>query len=357
MAMPAPINVIGAVLLVLLTIVWVTKTHGAFDPDAFATSDILVTATPIKAFRKSYPKQTEFGRLKFVGGLVLDAEVRQFGGWSGLAFDPDGKEFIAISDRGAWMTATLQYADGVPSGIANARFGPLLDENGKAFDRHRDRDSESIAIADGKSHEGQVIVGFEQHARLARYDVTPQGLSKTLGLLALPRAADEMARNNGFEAMTVMRGGAFKGHTIAVSERLYDPWRNHTGWIWASDGIKPFHITNIGDFDITDIASLDDGTLFVLERRFRWLEGVKMRVRRIAPDMLVPGATITGETLFKANMDYEIDNMEGLSATRSADGNSVILTMISDDNFNDKIQRTVLLQFSLPAAETAKTQP
>ena len=44
-------------------------------------------------------------------------------------------------------------------------------------------------------------------------------------------------------------------------------------------------------------------------------------------------------------MGYQIDNMEGLSVHRAADG-ALVLTLISDDNFS-MLQRTLLLQFTL----------
>jgi hypothetical protein len=44
-------------------------------------------------------------------------------------------------------------------------------------------------------------------------------------------------------------------------------------------------------------------------------------------------------------MGYQIDNMEGLSVHRTADG-ALVLTLISDDNFSP-LQRTILLQFTL----------
>jgi hypothetical protein len=44
-------------------------------------------------------------------------------------------------------------------------------------------------------------------------------------------------------------------------------------------------------------------------------------------------------------MGFQIDNMEGLSAHRSPEGETV-LTLVSDDNFS-LIQRTLLLQFTL----------
>jgi hypothetical protein len=165
-----------------------------------------------------------------------------------------------------------------------------------------------------------------------------------------------MRRNQGLEGMTVMKGGPHKGSIVAFSERLYDAARNHTGWLWTGQGPQTLHLKNVGDFDVTDLASLDDGTLFVLERRFRWLEGVKMRLVRISPEELGRGRTIEGEMLIEADLNDEIDNMEGLAVTRLKRG-TVLITMISDDNFNPVLQRTILLQFALKRAEQAKAPP
>ena len=46
-------------------------------------------------------------------------------------------------------------------------------------------------------------------------------------------------------------------------------------------------------------------------------------------------------------MAYEIDNMEGLSVREGKDG-EILITMISDDNFNTFLQRTILIEFALP---------
>ncbi len=43
-----------------------------------------------------------------------------------------------------------------------------------------------------------------------------------------------------------------------------------------------------------------------------------------------------------------VDNMEGLSAHRAKNGD-LIFTLISDDNYNRSLQRTLLLQFAWPA--------
>ena len=56
---------------------------------------------------------------------------------------------------------------------------------------------------------------------------------------------------------------------------------------------------------------------------------------------------ITGVTLLDVGADtHEIDNMEGLAVHTDATG-TVVLTLVSDDNFNSYLQRSVLLQFAL----------
>jgi hypothetical protein len=86
--------------------------------------------------------------------------------------------------------------------------------------------------------------------------------------------------------------------------------------------------------------------MLVLERRFRWLEGVKMRIRQLAIADIKPGARLEGRVLIQADNGFEIDNMEGIAVHRGS-GGETILTLISDDNFNSLLQRTLLLQFTL----------
>ena len=93
----------------------------------------------------------------------------------------------------------------------------------------------------------------------------------------------------------------------------------------------------------------------LLERRFRYSEGVKMRVRRIAAADLKPGALIEGDVLLEAHDNLNIDNMEAITATRSAAGETV-LTLMSDDNFS-LLQRTLIMQFALPADKRVAAEP
>lgn len=296
------------------------------------------------------------GKVTFRGGLVLSSLSPDFGGWSGLLLAADARSLFAISDVGTWMTAKIDYEDANLSALTDARIGSLPMRKRAAIGRKRDLDSESVALESGTIENGTILVAFERRHRIERYVVSPDGVAPGKGGLRLPAGARKMRANQGIEALTVLKGGPRKGAPIAFSERLYDVSRNRTGWLWTRKGPVALRLQDIGDFDITDTASLDDGTLFVLERRFRWTEGVKMRLRRIAPGDVKPGKTMKGEILLEANLNNQIDNMEGLAATRLENGD-VLITMISDDNFNHMLQRTLLLQFSVNDAAHAKARP
>jgi hypothetical protein len=61
----------------------------------------------------------------------------------------------------------------------------------------------------------------------------------------------------------------------------------------------------------------------VLERRFHYSEGVKMRIRRITAAELKRGSL---ETLLEADDNLNIDNMEGIAAHRAASGETILLS-------------------------------
>ena len=83
----------------------------------------------------------------------------------------------------------------------------------------------------------------------------------------------------------------------------------------------------------------------LLERKFSWIGGVGIRIRRVALADVKPGAVVDGPSIFNADLGQEIDNMEGIDAHVTPEGDTV-LTLVSDDNFS-LIQRNLLLQFTL----------
>jgi hypothetical protein len=317
------------------------------DPPApTRIESIEINARPIAHFERSRPEVKRFGRLEFRGGLVLTSPSVNFGGWSGLVMAADGKSLLAISDVGSWMTADVVHDGSRPTGLARARLGPLLGSRGQPLINKREQDAEGLTLLDGTLQRGTLLIGFERLHRIGRFPVRNGQVGAPTGYLKLPADAKGMRENQGIEAVAVLQGGPRKGAIVALAERLTRGSGYHTGWIWVGSEAQRFQLQDIDGFNITDAASLADGSLLVLERYFRWTEGVKMRLRHIAANEIAPGARITGKTLFQGDSSFEIDNMEGVAVHR-APGGETIVSLISDDNFNQLLQRTLLLQFTL----------
>jgi hypothetical protein len=315
-------------------------------PPPTSIESLEINARPILHFERSRPDVKRFGQLEFRGGLVLGSPSANFGGWSGLVMEADGKSLLAISDVGSWMTADVTYEGSRPTGLARARLGPLLGSRGQPLQNKREQDAEGVTLLDGNLQRGTLLISFERLHRVGRFPVRDRQVLGPIGYLKLPADAKGMRENQGIEAIAVLQGGPRKGSVVAFAERLTRGSGYHTGWIWGSGEAQKFQLQDIDGFNITDAASLADGSLLVLERYFRWSEGVKMRLRHIAASEVAPGARIAGRTLFEGDSSFEIDNMEGLAVHRAAGGETIV-SMISDDNFNHLLQRTLFLQFTL----------
>jgi hypothetical protein len=311
-----------------------------------AIEKVEIEARPIAHFQRARPDAKRFGALEFRGGLVLTSRSRHFGGWSGLAMAPDGKSLLAISDIGVWMTADLAYDGTRPAKLVHAELGPLRGTGGRPLRNKREQDAEALALVDGTLARGTVLIGFERVHRIGRFEIRDRKVRAPAGYLRLPAEAFRMQPNQGIEALAVLQGGPHKGSVVAFAERFTRGSGYHTGWMWVKGEPRAIHLKDIDRFNITDAAGLPDGSLLVLERYFRWTEGVKMRIRHLAAAEIVPGARLTGRTLIEADSAFEIDNMEGMAVHRGPRGETVV-TLVSDDNFNSLLQRTVLLQFTL----------
>jgi hypothetical protein len=313
-----------------------------------AAQPVEVRASRIAGFDKANPSRKRFGRLEFRGGLVLTSDNDKFGGLSDLVVAADGRRFTSITDEGGWLAGEIVLEGSVPTGLANVRLGRLLAMSGRELERKPNSDAEGMALLNGDLTRGTVLIAFERNHRIGRFPVRNGAISAPTGYIKLPGEARRMKSNSGIEAVAVLQGGPHKGSILAIAERLTDPEGNHTGWLWIKDTPRRITIRDLREFDITSAAALPDGAVVVLERRFRWSEGVKMRMRYLKAATLGAGPVIEGETLFEADMGYEIDNMEGLAVHKGAQGETV-LTLVSDNNFNTTLQRTLLLQFTLLA--------
>jgi len=313
-------------------------------------SSTVVTAIPID-FDRDNPERKAFGKLIFRGGLNLFAKSSYFGGYSALALDASGTNLLAISDAGTWLRADLDYDGRTLKGLSNVALGPLLGSDGKPLLDDEDRDSEGMTLVDGDTVQGTAFVSFERRHRIVRYAFTADKFGPPTGTVPLPPAAKRMDANRGIEAITMIRSGRLKGTLVAFSERLTDKNGNLTGWLIGGPMPGSITLKRLAGFDITDTAALPDGGIVILERRFSYSEGIQMRIRRVAASELKPGALIQGEVLMEAADSLNIDNMEAIGVHRRASGETII-TLMSDDNFSP-LQRTLIMQFTLPEAKSA----
>ncbi|TCK23493.1 hypothetical protein EV667_3328 [Ancylobacter aquaticus] len=301
---------------------------------------VTIQATPIERFDAGGARR--FGPLEFRGGLVLSSPSSTFGGLSGLVLDAKGEEFLAVTDKGWWLTGRIASEGDRPVGITDARMAPMMASNGKALAGQGRGDVESLVrVPSG------VLVGIEGAQEIWLFP-GPDPLNAFGTKLVSDPALSRLGGNQGPEAMLAPPGGA-PAAVIVIAEESPDDPAALPGFLFAPLGApKPvgrFTVRRMDEFSATDAVLADDGMVYLLERRFDFLRGVALRLRRFPLSAITPGAVIEGDMLLTVNRLAAIDNMEGLALHRNGAG-ELILTLISDDNFSP-LQRTLLLRFAL----------
>jgi hypothetical protein len=309
-----------------------------------APAHIEVQARPLESFHVRDSSRRVFGALEFRGGVELTSPDKRFGGISAIRVAADGQRFLAVSDRGRWLRGRITYKGDAPSGLADVEVAPVLGADGRPLAARGWYDTESLA-EDG----GTVWLGIERVHRIVRFDsFARDGLLARGRSVATPPEMKSLPSNKGIEALVAVPrggGGPLAGGLIAFSEAGLDDAGNIKAFLIGGPSPGAFSVRRLDDFDISDATLLSGSDLLILERRFSFLSGVAMRIRRIPLASIRPGAVVDGPVLLQADLGYQIDNMEGISVHRTASGETVI-TLVSDDNFSP-IQRTVLLQFAL----------
>lgn len=293
----------------------------------------LVLASGILLY-EDQPRRTELGALRFEAGFVLASADAAFGGLSGLWIAPDGRELVAVSDRGTLWRADLDH-DGdrlvALSGWQATRLGPPPGQSRARLD------AEALAPA----ADGDLVVAFEGAVPLARLARGDPGapLRPHAAAGALREAA--AAGNRGIEALT----GLPDGDLLALAEGVRDGQGRLAAWRIGEDGTRRLHYATSEGFVPVGADRLDQA-IYVVERRFALSEGgFASRLMVFDADQVIPGATIQGRELARLAWPALSENFEGIAVRRGADGGA-LLYLISDDNFLP-IQRTLLLQFSL----------
>lgn len=293
---------------------------------------ISVTTTPIPSFER-LSSTVRFGPFEWRGGLTLASPDADFGGFSGLLLGTDCESLLAVSDAGHWLEATLSYEEGRLAGLAKARLSPLRDSSGQPLQTKLTGDAETLT----RLKDGKLLVGFEGFVRFGRYD----GTGGRFRMVPHPKDIDDAPRNAAIEAA----GQLADGRLVAISEGQFDSKGNVRAWAWKDWRTTLFTLERFGQYRITDLAVMADGSILTLERRFTADTAPGIAIRRFPVAAIAPGAVVKPELLLEATTPgYVIDNLEGIAAC-SRDGETRV-TVISDDNFDHTLQSTILLQFA-----------
>lgn len=302
---------------------------------------IEIRAKPIESFQPAEPDRRIFGSLEFRGGLELSSPAKNFGGLSAIRVASDGANFLAVTDKADWLRGRIVYRGNRLAGISDAEMAPMLGSDGRTIAARGWYDTEALTL-DGNI----AYVALERVHRILRFDYGKDGLLARGQIVPVPSELARLPSNRGLECLVAApKGTPLAGALIAISERGLDAEGNIRGFLIGGPKPGNFTVKRKDDFDIVDCALTPSSDLLILERFFTWRQGVAMRIRRVALSAIGPGMVLDGPNLIQVDMGYQIDNMEGLSVHRAADG-ATVLTLVSDDNFSI-IQRTLLLQFNL----------
>jgi hypothetical protein len=306
-----------------------------------ALSDPLaITTAPLDRFAL-LSNATSFGPFNWRGGLELTSSNTKFGGLSGLMMAKDCTSMVAVSDAGRWISADVDYTGDTLSGLSAANINPILDSAGKPPLRKALSDAEALAAGPN----GMTIVGFESKTRVGFYDLASKGFKAKFQKLNPPREIANGPGNGELESVGYFNAGPLKGNYIAIAEKNLDANGNAKAWVWNARRSTAFSIHQLENYNITDIAVLQDGDILILQRSFNLTSLPGAAITRLSASSIAKGKTAKPDTLFEARVPfYAIDNMEGITVCER--GGETRVTLVSDNNFNGDLQRTLLLQFS-----------
>ncbi len=293
------------------------------------------------------------GDLVFAGGLELASSAKEFGGFSGLLVDPDGR-LTAVSDQGAWLAGRLQIdpKTGDLVGLSDTKMAGMRDERGQPLVTKDEADAEDLA----RLPDGRFAVSFEHDHRILIYDLDAKGPAAPAERgppIGIPRG---MNANEGLEGLAALPDGRLVG----VAE--FPPGRTGTPfWIFPAGAKTVTPVTGLTErprgFGVSALARLPDGNLISLERFFLPMVGVRINVRLIPVAGLdAKPPRLDGALLATLESPSAVDNFEAVAAVPGRTPGTVRLYLLSDDNFSDN-QRTLLYAFDWTPPGTPAPPP
>ena len=271
-------------------------------------------------------------KLKFVSGIEIKSNHPNFGGLSGLIINED-KSLIAVGDQGIWLTGKIKIDEkGKLVKIINGRLGHVKDNKNNPLYKHGKSytDAESI-----EPYNNKFVVSFERKHRILIFNNIfshSEIFYDRIKYLDLPD-------NGGIESMAPLKNNSI----FLLSENLIHPDNEIAGYLLSDYKLKKIYVKKNGSFKPTDMSSLPDGNILLLERSFSPVRGASARISVIKYEDLKPNSVILPFTLDTLKPPMVVDNFEGISFLKLNDGGYYIF-ILSDDNFNF-LQKTLLYQF------------
>ncbi len=306
----------------------------SFFTNSLATE--LGTAVELKSIKINlFPTDLEnisLNKLKFVSGIEIKSNHPDFGGLSGLIINED-KSLISVGDQGTWLTGKIKIDEnGKLVEIINGRLGYLKGNENNPLYKHGKSytDAESI-----EPYNNKFVVSFERKHRILIFNdifLHSEIFYDRIKYLDLPD-------NGGIEAMAPLKNNSI----FLLSENLIHPDDKIAGYLLSDNKLKKVYVKKNGSFKPTDMSSLPDGNILLLERSFSPVRGVSARISAIKYEDLKPNSVILPFTLDTLKPPMVVDNFEGISFLKLNDGGYYIF-ILSDDNFNF-LQKTLLYQF------------
>lgn len=302
-------------------------------------------ATEIVPLHLEDRNRERVGKLTYRGGLVVKSSDQRFGGLSSLLVTPDGSQILMVSDNGYWTGATVNYKDGRLTGLRNLMIAPILGLKGEELIAagKANADAEAITEIPGSGF----VIAFEGQHRLWHYganfsDYMMKKIPRPLPLpVDIAKAIEALPANTGIESLTTLADGSL----VAIAEDTHRGGNSMPGWIIGETRVATFTYQTSDNFKPTDLTTMANGDLLILERRFTFLQGLAARIKRIKKADLRHGQTVVGEHIATLSYPYNVDNMEGI-AVRENEAGETLVYIVSDDNYHP-LQRTLLMMFRL----------
>tara|TARA_B100000700_G_scaffold158282_1_gene175529 strand:+ start:486 stop:1460 length:975 start_codon:yes stop_codon:yes gene_type:complete len=306
----------------------------SFFTNSLATelgTPVELKSTKINLFPTDF-ENISLNKLKFVSGIEIKSNHPDFGGLSGIIINED-KSLIVVGDRGIWLTGKIKIDEnGKLVEIINGRLGHLKDnENNPLYKLGKSyTDAESI-----EPYNNKFVVSFERKHRILIFNNIfshSEIFYDRIKYLDLPD-------NGGIEAMAPLKNNSI----FLLSENLIHPDDKIAGYLLSDNKLKKVYVKKNGSFKPTDMSSLPEGNILLLERSFSPVRGASAKISVIKYEDLKPNSVILPLTLDTLKPPMVVDNFEGISFLKLNDGGYYIF-ILSDDNFNF-LQKTLLYQF------------